>query len=217
MTVDVGLLAVLALPLSYLFTLVQLGLWWRQPERRSHLRWALVNLLSALGATLLVARTLVPLWVTTSLANTLLIAAMFAQWSAMAQFGGRRVPLRWFAVITILFFVLFQGLWGLNGDLGLRVLLASAVSAILNGCIAYELLRAQQTMRLRARAFLSTVFALHALFFLFRSATAVTLDASMDFLQAGGIQNLTVTIAALKLIAWNLGAVWMVREQLSTR
>ncbi|MDO9451578.1 MAG: hypothetical protein Q7J29_01830 [Stagnimonas sp.] len=45
-----------------------------------------------------------------------------------------------------------------------------------------------------------------------RSATAVTLDGDRDFLQANGIQNLTVMVAAIKLIAWNTAALLMVRE-----
>lgn len=212
MTVDVQLLAVLALPLVYLFALIQLGLWLAHRERRIHLFWAAANLVSALGATVLVARTLLPLWVTTSLANTVLVAGSFIIWASMCRFSGRPIPWRAFAVATVLYFIVFQGLWTITADLGMRVLLASLGSAILNGGIAFELLRAQQDQILRWRALLSALFALHGLFFLFRAATAVTLDSSMDFLQANGIQNFSVLLAAIKVVLWNLGAILMARE-----
>ena len=44
------------------------------------------------------------------------------------------------------------------------------------------------------------------------SATAVTLDRSMDLLQASGIQNLTIVLASIKVVLWNLGAILMARE-----
>lgn len=212
MIVDVKLLAVLALPLAYFFALLQFSFWLRHRQRRVYLHWAIVNGVSALGATLLVARAVAPIWVTTSLANTVLVAAAFLQWASMARFAGRTPPLAIFALFTVAFFIAFQGLWSITDDLGMRILLASMTSAILNACVAYELLRSQQQLRLQTRAFLASVFALHALFYLFRSATAVTLDGYSDFLQANGIQNLTVMVAAIKLIAWNTGALLMVRE-----
>lgn len=212
MIVDVKLLAVLALPLAYFFALLQLAFWLRHRQRRVYLHWAMVNGVSALGATLLVARTVAPLWVTTSLANTVLVAALFMQWASMARFAGREPPLAIFGLVTAAFFIAFQSLWSITDDLGMRILLASMASAILNACVAYELLRGQQQLRLQTRAFLASVFALHALFYLFRAATAVTLDGDRDFLQANGIQNLTVMVAAIKLIAWNTGALLMVRE-----
>ena len=131
----------------------------------------------------------------------------------MARFAGNTVPLRLFAALTVLFFIAFEVLWHISGDLGMRILLVSMSTALINVAIAYELLRAQQNLRLRTRAFLASIFALHALFYLFRSATAVTLDASMDFFQANGIQNLTIMIIAIKLICWNAGAILMVYER----
>lgn len=212
MTVDVRLLAVLGLPLVYLFGFLQLGLWLAHRERRIHLHWAAANLISALGATLLVTRTVLPLWVGTSLANAILLAGSLAIWGAMRHFAGREPLWRAFITAVVLFFIAFQGLWLVTSDLGVRVLLASLATAAVNACVAYELLRAQQDQPLRLRAFLSALFALHALFYLFRAATAVTLDRSMDLLQATGIQNLTIVLASIKVVLWNLGAILMARE-----
>ena len=213
MTVDVRLLAVLALPIAYLFALVQFGLWLIQRQRRAHLWWAAGNAVAALGATLLVLRDVAPLWVTSSLANSVLLASGFVIWWAMARFAGRRAPIRILAMVTVLYFGLFEWLWHFNSDLGLRVLLASLASAALNVGIAIELMRAQHERHLKDRSLLVTVFFLHALFLLFRAGTAVTLDASQDLMQANGIQNVTVLVSALKVLAWNIGAVLMLREQ----
>lgn len=213
MTVDVKLLAVLALPLVYVFAVLQAVLWLLHREQRIYLFWAVANLVAALGATLFVSRELLPLWVGTSLANTVLVAGSFVIWGSMCRFNGRQIPWGGFITATVLFFIAFQGLWMVTDDLGMRVLLASLASGLLNAGIAFELLRAQRDRLLRWRAVLSAVFALHALFFLFRAATAVTLDSSMDFLQANGIQNVTVTLAAIKVVLWNSAAVMMEREQ----
>lgn len=213
MTVDVRLLAIVALPLAYLFAFMQLGFWLYRRERRVHLYWALANLVGALGATLLVLRHHLPLWITTSLANTIILASTFMLWMSMARFAGHARSWRPFVFSVGVFFCLFQGLWAITDDLGMRVLLVSLASAIANAGVAWELLLGQQQLRLRSRGVLSLVFVLHALFHLFRAATAVTLDASKDFLQANGIQNLSIIITAIKLIAWNVLAVLMVREQ----
>lgn len=213
MTVDVRLLAILGLPLAYLFGFMQLGFWLYRRERRMHLHWAAANLVGALGATLLVLRHHLPLWMTTSLANTVILASTFVLWMSMARFAGHARSWRPFVLSIAVFFCLFQGLWSITDDLGMRVLLVSLASAVANAGVAWELLLGQQQQRLRSRAVLSLVFMLHALFHLFRAATAVTLDASKDFLQANGIQNLAITITAIKLVAWNIMAVMMVREQ----
>ena len=212
MTVDVQLLAVLGLPLAYLFGFLQLALWLAHRERRIHLFWGVANLVSAVGATLLVARTVLPLWITSSLANAILLAGGLVLWSSMCRFAGREPPWRTFVTAVVLFFILFQALWTLTSDLGARVLLASLATAAVNAGVAFELLRAQQDQPLRMRALLSALFALHALFYLFRAATAVTLDSSMDLLQATGIQNLTILLASIKVVLWNLGAILMARE-----
>lgn len=212
MTVDVGLLAALALPLAYAFALMHL-VFWRLRRNAVHGVWAAANFCGGLGVTVLVLRQGISVEAATSIGNTLVFGSALVIWAGMARFAGHAVPWKSFAIAAVLFFIAFRGLWTVSDDLGLRVLLSSLGSAAANAGVALELMRGQQTRPLKTRTVLSLVFALHALFFLFRAATALTLDASKDFLQATGIQNLAVTVAAMKMIAWNITAVLMVRER----
>lgn len=201
-----------ALPVTLLCGLMQLMLWLRHRDQPAYGWWAAGNLLGLLGACLVVARAFVPWWVSSALGNSVLVAAGFLVWAGMCRFGGLRIPGRAFIACTVLFFVLFHGMWFVTQDLGLRVLLTSVALGLVNAGIAIDLTRSQQARRLRTRSVLIALFALHALFYLFRSATAVTLEADDEFLRSGGIQNLALIIGTLKMLAWNLVTPLMVGE-----
>jgi len=201
-----------ALPVTLLCGLLQLTLWLRHRDQPAYAWWAASDLVGLLGATLVVARAFVPWWVSSALGNSVLVAAGFLVWAGMCRFGGLRIPGRAFAACTVLFFVLFHGMWFVTQDLGLRVLLTSVALGLINAGVAIDLTRSQQRLRLRTRGLLIALFALHALFYLFRSATAVTLEADDEFLKSGGIQNFALIIGTLKVLAWNLVAPLMVRE-----
>ena len=130
----------------------------------------------------------------------------------MLRFARRPVPVRGFAVSALVFFAVFHGMWFLTQDLALRVLLTSVGLGLANAGIAIDLVRSQRERHLRTRSVLAAVFALHAMFYLFRSVTAVTLEANDEFLRSGGIQNLALVIGTVKLLAWNLGVLVMWRE-----
>lgn len=201
-----------ALPVVLLCGLMQLGFWLRDREQTVYLWWAASDFVGLVGASLVVARDVVPWWVSSALGNSVIVAASFLVWAGMCRFGGLRIPGRAFVACTVMFFVLFHGMWFVTQDLGLRVLLTSVALGLINGGIALDLTRSQQSQRLRTRGFLSVIFALHALFYLFRSVTAVTLEADDEFLQSGGIQNLALVLGTLKMLVWNLMSPLMVRE-----
>ena len=202
-----------ALPVALLCGLMQLGFWLRDREQTVHLWWAASDFVGLIGASLVVAREFVPWWVSTALGNSVIVAAGFLVWAGMCRFGGLRIPGRAFMACTVMFFVLFHGMWFVTHDLGLRVLLTSVALGLINAGIALDLTRSQQALRLRTRSFLSALFALHALFYLFRSVTAVTLEADDEFLHSGGIQNLALVLGTLKMLLWNLTVPLMMRER----
>lgn len=202
----------LALPVALLCGLLQLAFWLRDREQNAYLWWAAGNLVGLVGASLVVGREFVPWWVSSALGNSVLVGAGFLVWAGMCRFGGLRIPGRAFVACTVMFFVLFHGMWFVTQDLALRVLLTSVGLGLVNAGIAIDLTRSQQRQRLRTRSFLTALFALHALFYLFRSATAVTLEADDEFLQSGGIQNFALIIGTLKMLIWNLTVPLMVRE-----
>jgi hypothetical protein len=57
------------------------------------------------------------------------------------------------------------------------------------------------------------VFVLHALFYLFRSATAVTVEAGAEFLHTVGLQSATLLFGLANVLLWNAAALWMVAER----
>ncbi|MES2684647.1 MAG: hypothetical protein V4650_14095 [Pseudomonadota bacterium] len=201
-----------ALPVALLCGLLQLSCWLRNRGQQELALWAAGDLVGFCGALLVVAREHVPWWVSTALGNSIIVGASFLVWAGMRRFSGQTVPLRTFAVCTLAFFVIFHGMWFLTHDLAMRVLLTSMALTLLNAGIALDLTRSQQQQRLRTRSFLATLFALHALFYLFRSVTAVTLEAGDEFLNSGGIQNVALIVGTLKLALWN-GVVLLMRRE----
>jgi hypothetical protein len=202
-----------ALPIALLLGLFQLGLWLRDRRQTTVAYWAASDLIGFVGALLVVLRGQVPWWVSSALGNSVLVASGFVLWAGMRQFGGLKVPVRAFTICTLSFFVVFHGMWFLTQDLALRVLWTSIMLGAINAGIAFDLGRSQQQQHLRTRSLLATIFALHALFYLFRSVTAVTLEANDEFLHSGGIQNLALVIGTVKLLAWNGLVLLMLRER----
>ena len=201
-----------ALPVALLCGLLQLGFWLRHREQPAFAWWTMSNLVGLVGAALVVARDHVPWWMSSALGNSIILAATLLVWGGMLRFARRPVPARAFVVFAVAFFAVFHGMWFLTQDLALRVLLTSVGLGLVNAGIAIDLVRSQPQQYLRSRSVLAALFAAHALFYLFRSVTAVTLEANDEFLRSGGIQNLALVIGTVKLLAWNLGVLLMWRE-----
>lgn len=206
-----------ALPVALLCGLVQLAASRRFPDEPAFRWWAAGDLVGFVGAVLIVLRGQVPWWVSSALANTIIVAAGLLVWGGMRRFGREAVPVKAFAIATVSFFLLFQGLWWLTQDLAMRVLLTSVALCVLNGGVAFDLARSQRAEPLATRAFIATLFALHSLFYLFRSATAVTLEPGDEFLQSGGIQNVALVVGTLKVALWNGAVLLLQRERRQRR
>lgn len=201
-----------ALPAALACGLMQLAFWLRDRRQPAFAWWAASNLVGFVGAALMVARAYVPWWMSSALGNSIIIAASLLVWGGMLRFARRPAPVRGFAVFALAFFAVFHGMWFLTHDLALRVLLTSVGLGLVNAGTAIDLVRSQRACLLHTRSLLAALFALHAVFYLFRSVTAVTLEADDEFLRSGGIQNLALVIGTVKLLVWNLGVLFMWRE-----
>jgi hypothetical protein len=207
---DVRTLYLSALPIALLFGVVHLGLWLADHRRRPSLLWGLTNFFGATGAILLVARGAVPEWVTYGFSNTLIFGAALVFRAGLRLQAEQPVPALRYLAYTATFFVVFMSTqWGL-GDLGLRVLVTSAALCLVNAGTAADLVLHRTANAPRVRQFLAVLCALHALFYLFRSACAVVLEPGSEFLNEGGLQSLTLALGTIKLVLWNIAALMLV-------
>ena len=214
---DLRTLYLIGLPIACLFALLQFLGWRRDRRQRALLIWAVADAVGIVGAGLFVARGHIPWWLSSSVGNALVFGTSFLIWAGMRQFAGQPVPARLFGLLTLASLVFMHGLWLWVDDLGLRVLAASMILALTNAGTAIDLLRAQAGVSSRGRSALTLLFALHALFYLFRAGTAMTLDAGTEFLETGGLQRATLILGIVKLVLWNLLVLMMARERSTGR
>ncbi|MFI4979164.1 MAG: hypothetical protein ACHQIO_02335 [Nevskiales bacterium] len=212
---DVGALFLIGIPLGVAFGILQAAFWlrWRQREL---LWWAAADWLGVAGVLLRlsgVSGASIPPWVVQSLAETALFASGLLLWLGMRRFARQSLPLRTFAALAFLYFVAFEALRSFVQDLAALIVLASFAHGLLHAGVALDLARAPLTGRSRVRGFLVAVLVLHALFYLFRSATAVTVEPGAEFLHAVGLQSATLLFGLANVLLWNSAALWMVGER----
>jgi hypothetical protein len=212
MKFDVGTLFLIGVPLGLGCCILQLASWKKWRDRASPW-WAAADGVGTVGAVLMLSYRWLPLWMTRSVAETLLFGGGLLLWLGFRRFAGQSLPLRLFAAFSLLYLALFQSLWSLVDDLAALIVLASFGHGLLHAGLAFDLARARLAASLRMRAFLVLVFALHALFYLFRAVTAVTVEAGAVFLHTVGLQNATLLFGLVNVAVWNAGALWMVRER----
>ena len=210
---NVAVLYQIGTPITLVCGLGQLLLWLRRRSETAFALWSAGNIVGGCGAALLLLRDHAPWWVSSSLANALIVGGGLLIWGGMRRSAGGSVPWRWYLAITLLVLALLQLLNALSKDLALRVVLASMILFVYNAAVAFDLLRYQHLQPLKTRQMLCVLFTLHALFYLFRSATAATLDADDEFLRTQGIQNVALLIGMAKLMLWNVVAVLMIAER----
>jgi len=216
MNFDVRTLFLIAIPIGFAFSILQAAHWlrWRDP---ASLWWAATDGLGTAGAVLLLSNQWLPAWIARSLAQTAIFASGLLMWLGFRRFAGQPLPLRIFAVVSLVYFGAFEALRSFVNDLAPLIVLSSFGHGMQHAGIALDLARAPQFDHRRLRAVLVTVFVLQALFYLFRSATAVTVDSDAVFLNTTGLQSATLLIAILGVVLWNVAALWMMNDRYRSR
>jgi len=95
-------------------------------------------------------------------------------------------------------------------DLAFVIMLTSFGLSIVNAGVAVDLARTPLVVRTRVGTCLVTLFVLHALFYLFRNATAATVASGAVFLHTAGLQSATLLFGLLSILLWNAGGLWLV-------
>jgi hypothetical protein len=206
------MLTLIGLLLALGCCILQLAFWLRWRDR-ALLWWAAANGIGAAGGILLLSPQWLPPWIARSMANTTVFGSGFLLWLGFRCFGGQRLPLRAFAAVTLVYFAAFETLRALVDDLASLIMFSSFLHGLQEAGIAFDLARAQLVDRLRVRSVLLLVFVLHALFYLFRGVTAVTVEPDAVFLHTVGLQAATLLFILFNLALWNAAALWMVGER----
>lgn len=213
MKLDVGVLFLFGVPLAAVYAIVQLVLWrrWRLPAL---LWWSAANWVGSASVLMILSSELRPgLVAVRPLAETLLFASGLLLWLGFRRHAGQPLPLRTFAALALLYLALFQLLQAFFPDLAGLIVLASFGHGLVHAGAAFDLSRSALPDPPRVRAVVVVMFALHALFYLFRSATAVTVEAGAEFLHTGGLQNATLLFGLVDVLVWNAAALWMARAR----
>lgn len=95
-------------------------------------------------------------------------------------------------------------------DLAFLIVLTSFGLSIVNAGVVVDLARASLVVRTRMGTCLVTLSVLHALSYLFRNATAVTVASGAVFLHTAGLQSATLLFGLLSILLWNAGGLWLV-------
>jgi len=209
MKLDVGVLFLMGVPLALVCGMLHL-VFWRRWRQRALPWWAISDGVGVAGVLLMLSVELRPAWgAVRPAAETILFASGLLLWLGFRRFAGQSLPLRGFTAATLLYYAAFAALRAFFPDLAALIVLASFAHGFVHAGVAFDLARAHLPEAPRMRPFLVVVFALHALFYLFRSATAVTVDAHAEFLHTAGLQSATLVIGLANVLIWNLGALWM--------
>lgn len=209
MKLDVGVLFLLGIPLALVCGVLHYALWRRKREP-ALLWWAWSDWIGLAAVPLILAVQVRPAWIALRpLGDTILFASGLMLWLGFRRFAGQSLPLRTFSAGVVAYFIAFEALFLYFPDLAALIVLASFGHGILHAGVAFDLSRAQLPEGARVQPFLVAVFALHALFYLFRSATAVTVEAGAEFIHTGGLQNATIIFGLVNVLIWNVGALRM--------
>jgi hypothetical protein len=196
--------------------MLQAALWlrWRDP---ASLWWAAADGLGVVGVILLISAQWLPAWIARSMANTIIFSSGLLVWLGFRRFYGQAWQWRFFAAGALLYFAVFELLRSFVNDLAPLIVFASFGHGLPRAGVAVDLVRSPLPAdQRRLRAALTTVFVVQALFYLFRSATAVTVDSGAAFLNTKGVQSVTVLVSLLSVLLWNAGTLLMVGHRYRT-
>lgn len=205
------------MPSAFLFAGVQLAVWMVRRNDASLAWWAVANFIGGCGAIGVAARGNLPDIASIALANALIVASLCASWAGMRRFAARPVPLSLVLGIPGLTFGLLGLVPVIADHYAPRVVLTSAMLGAVNLAVAIDLWRGRRQEALRARTFLVWVFGLSALFYLWRAWISRDVAPDSSVLVPDPITGLTLLLANLKLLAWNLGALLMANERMQAR
>lgn len=202
------------MPSAFLFAGVQLAVWLVRRSDAALAWWALANFIGGCGAIGVAARGHVADWISMALANALIVASLCASWAGMRRFAGRTAPTGLVLGVPGLSFVLLGWVPAIADHYAARVVVTSLMLSAVNLAIAVDLQRSQRGEGLRSRLFLVWVFGLSGLFYGWRAWVSRDVAPDSSVLVPDIITGLTLLLANMKLLAWNLGALLMANERM---
>lgn len=193
--------------------LVCLFLPYRRPGSRAVTYWGCGMLLLAAGMGGIGLRGIAPDILSFAVANVLLLVAF--QFMRKSALGGRRASpdlLGWSvvaaAVLALLYFTYLQP------DTRIRIVIFSAVGAILVARSASALIAAAPRDARRARMFTATCLLGGALVMLARAFLTSTWGSNVDLLSPNALQSASILLFGAFAVISTLGVVWIEIEQL---
>jgi len=176
--------------------------------------WTAGNGLYAAGFMLIALRGMIPNILSITLANIFLLSAAVLFLEGVRRFrgiSGRPISTISLVVLPVLLVTYFTFV---TDDTTMRVVVYSAFYAVIAGLVAWELFRNARLEQRFSLWFTGSLFAMHALFMVFRVVLTFLNPGPHDLLAPNLIQTLTFLISLLLGIAWTFGFVMLNSERL---
>ncbi|ODT16529.1 MAG: hypothetical protein ABS35_28050 [Kaistia sp. SCN 65-12] len=179
MKLDVPTLLVVLVAILQMAAIALMTSWTNRRVERHTLLWAIALQLGAICCALLLLRGVVSDFVSIALANAGVLLAMGLGWNGARAFNGRRE--RWVPVLIapVIWLIAWQ-VPAIAQSLSYRIALLSMLSCVLSFALAWEIW-AKGKDDLVWRAPFAAVPAVHAVFLVFRTGLALSLDLPENF------------------------------------
>jgi diguanylate cyclase (GGDEF)-like protein len=213
-SLDIRSLTVVLTVVSALLSIVLFLIWRSRKTYPGFGLWTAGNALYAAGFMLMALRGMIPNLLSIVLANLLVLSAAALFLEGVRCFRGV-VGRRIFSISIVILQVLGIAYYTyVIDDIGVRIIIFSLFTAMIYGLVAWELLcNAPQDMRFSFR-FTGSLFAIHALFLVFRTLFTFLSPGPHDLLAPNLIQTLTFLVSLILGITWTFGFVMLNSERL---
>lgn len=213
-SLDIRSLTVALTFVSTVLSIILFLIWRSRKTYRGFGLWTAGNGLFAAGFMLIALRGLVPNILSIALANIFLLSAAALFLEGVRRFrgvAGRPISTVSLVVLPVLLIAYFTFV---TADTGMRVVVYSAFYAVIAGLVAWELFRNAPSEQRFSLWFTGSLFAMHALFMVFRVILTFLNPGPHDLLAPSLIQTFTFLVSLLLGIAWTLGFVMLNSERL---
>ncbi len=197
-----------------LYAVLPIVRWVRDRSQRSAGAFGLMSLLAALAAALIAARGILPVVVSNTFANSLMMLVPATLWSGMRTFSGR--PFSWWFVFvpSLAAGALFAAVPSLGGNVVVRVLVGATLASLYLSLIVVDIVRDEQRERLVPRRLIAVACAACLVTMPYRYVSCVTGSVCATLVQPGSLVFALSILAAI--VAIGALIIMMLNERLAT-
>jgi diguanylate cyclase (GGDEF)-like protein len=213
-SLDIRSLALVLMAVSTILGIVLFLIWRSRTTYPGFGLWTAGTGLNAGGFLLMALRGIIPDILSIVMSNVLILSASVLFMEGVRYFRGitgRRIITIFLVAFPVLLITYFTYV---VQNIGMRIIIFSAFSAIIYGLAAWELIRNAPPDLIFALRFTGSLFAIQALFMVYRTFFTLLNSGPQDLLAPNLIQTMTFLFSLLLGITWTFGFVLLNSERL---